>query len=272
VAKAEREAAPATAPTLPPAVNRAGSYSLARQLGLGARTIVIDAGHGGHDPGSIGRGGLQEKDVVLDVALRLEKRVRRELGAEVIMTRASDVFIPLEERTAIANSRGADLFLSIHANASRAQGARGSEVYFLSHEASDEDSRRLAMAEGALIGGGGVSEAGGSNVALILWDMAQAEHLEESSALATRLQEELADVTGSEGRGIKQAPFRVLVGAAMPAVLVEVGFISNAEEEKLLTSDEYQARVVSALVRGLARYQQQREQRRGAWDGAGSRP
>jgi N-acetylmuramoyl-L-alanine amidase len=102
--------------------------------------------------------------------------------------------------------------------------------------------------------------------------MAQAEHLEESSALATRLQEELADVTGSQGRGIKQAPFRVLVGAAMPAVLVEVGFISNAEEERLLTSDEYQAKVVSALVRGLSRYQQQREQRRGMSAGAGSRP
>jgi N-acetylmuramoyl-L-alanine amidase len=145
-------------------------------------------------------------------------------------------------------------------------------VYFLSHEASDEESRRLAMVEGGLVEGPAQALEGRSDVALILWDMAQAEHLEESSALATRLQEELADVTGSQGRGIKQAPFRVLVGAAMPAVLVEVGFISNAEEERLLTSDEYQAKVVSALVRGLARYQQQREQRRGMSAGAGSRP
>jgi N-acetylmuramoyl-L-alanine amidase len=145
-------------------------------------------------------------------------------------------------------------------------------VYFLSHEASDEESRRLAMVEGGLVEGPAQALEGRSDVALILWDMAQAEHLEESSALATRLQEELADVTGSQGRGIKQAPFRVLVGAAMPAVLVEVGFISNAEEERLLTSDDYQAKVVSALVRGLGRYQQQREQRRGMSAGAGSRP
>ncbi len=114
----------------PPDLNRAGSYSLARQLGLGARRIVIDAGHGGHDPGTIGAGGLQEKDLVLDVSLRLEKLVRAELGAEVLMTRSSDAYVPLEERTAIANSRAADLFLSVHANASRDRRARGIETYF----------------------------------------------------------------------------------------------------------------------------------------------
>jgi N-acetylmuramoyl-L-alanine amidase len=193
------------------------------------------------------------------------------LGLQAFLTRDGDQDVPLDERTAFANNYKADLFVSIHANASRSQGARGSEVYFLSHEASDEESRRLAMVEGAVVAGPGVALSGVSDVSLILWDMAQAEHLEESSALATRLQEELADVTGSQGRGIKQAPFRVLVGAAMPAVLVEVGFISNAEEERLLTSDEYQSRVVSALVRGLARYQQQREHRR-TTSGAGSRP
>jgi N-acetylmuramoyl-L-alanine amidase len=238
----------------------------------GIRTIVIDPGHGGGLVGAQGPGGTLEKDVTLAMARKLRSAVVNGLGLQAFLTRDGDQDVPLDDRTAFANNYKADLFVSIHANASRAQGARGSEVYFLSHEASDEDSRRLAMAEGGLVGGGGVSEAGTSNVALILWDMAQAEHLEESSALATRLQEELGDATGSQSRGIKQAPFRVLVGAAMPAVLVEVGFISNAEEEKLLTSDEYQGRVVSALVRGLARYQQQREQRRGASGNAGSHP
>lgn len=238
----------------------------------GIRTIVIDPGHGGSLVGAQGPGGTLEKDVTLAMARKLRSAVVNGLGLQAFLTRDGDQDVPLDDRTAFANNYKADLFVSIHANASRAHGARGSEVYFLSHEASDEESRRLAMAEGGLIGGGSVPEAGSSNVALILWDMAQAEHLEESSALATRLQEELGDATGSQSRGIKQAPFRVLVGAAMPAVLVEVGFISNAEEEKLLTSDEYQGRVVSALVRGLARYQQQREQRRGAPGNAGSHP
>ena len=141
-------AAPTPAPE-PPAANRAGSYSLARQLGLGARRIVIDAGHGGHDPGTIGRGGLQEKDLVLDVALRLERLVRQELGADVVLTRSTDVFIPLEERTAIANSRGADLFLSIHANASRNPSARGIETYFLNF-AQDPHAEAVAARENAI--------------------------------------------------------------------------------------------------------------------------
>ncbi|HVR69288.1 MAG TPA: N-acetylmuramoyl-L-alanine amidase [Vicinamibacteria bacterium] len=245
----------------------------------GLRTVVIDPGHGGGLVGAQGPGGALEKDVTLAIARKLRSAVANGLGLQAFLTRDGDQDVPLDDRAAFANNYKADLFVSIHANASRSQGARGSEVYFLSLEASDEESRRLAMVEGGLVDGSGGGLAGPghvpegrSDVALILWDMAQAEHLEESSALATRLQEELAGVTGSEGRGIKQAPFRVLVGAAMPAVLVEVGFISNAEEERLLTSDEYQAKVVSALVRGLARYQQQREQRRGTSAGAGSRP
>src|SRR6185369_8778123 len=162
-----------------------------------------------------------------------------------------------EDRASFANNYKADLFISIHANASRSHGAKGSEVYFLSYQASDEESRRVALQEGEAQSGA----PAGSDLALILWDMAQAEHLEESSALASRIQEELAQVTGSEGRGVKQAPFRVLVGAAMPAVLVEVAFISNTDEEKLLASDAYQSKIVSALVRGVGRYQQQRTQR-----------
>lgn len=263
---------PATPPPpspAPAATTAKGDYSLARQLGLGVSRIVIDPGHGGHDPGARANG-LNEADLVLDIAQRVATLLREQRGVEVVLTRDKNVFIPLEERTAIANRAGpADLFVSIHANASRSHGARGSEVYFLSHEASDEETRRLALAEGGLGASAGL-EAGSSSVALILWDMAQAEHLEESSALATRLHEELAGATNSQARGVKQAPFRVLVGAAMPAVLVEVGFISNAEEERLLTSDEYQQKVVAALVRGLSRYQQQREHRRGTFSSAGA--
>jgi N-acetylmuramoyl-L-alanine amidase len=237
----------------------------------GIRTVVIDPGHGGGLVGAQGPGGALEKDVTLAIARKLRGAITNGLGLQAFLTRDGDQDVPLDERTAFANNYKADLFVSIHANASRSQGARGSEVYFLSHEASDEESRRLAVTEGG-VGGGAGAQAGSSSVALILWDMAQAEHLEESSALATRLHEELASATNSQARGVKQAPFRVLVGAAMPAVLVEVGFISNAEEEKLLTSDEYQQKVVAALVRGLSRYQQQREQRRGTFSSAGSRP
>ena len=250
-----------TAPASPPPAPAAAEP--------GIRTVVIDPGHGGGLVGAQGPGGALEKDVTLAIARKLRAAIANGLGLQAFLTRDGDQDVPLDERTAFANNYKADLFVSIHANASRSHGARGSEVYFLSHEASDEESRRLALAEGGVGAAAGL-EAGSSSVALILWDMAQAEHLEESSALATRLHEELAGATNSQARGVKQAPFRVLVGAAMPAVLVEVGFISNAEEERLLTSDEYQQRVVSALVRGLSRYQQQREQRRGTFSTAGS--
>jgi N-acetylmuramoyl-L-alanine amidase len=221
----------------------------------GVRTIVIDPGHGGDEVGAKGASGSLEKDVSLAIA----RKLRAELvngGLSVFLTRDRDAVVPLDDRSAIANNYKADLFVSIHANASRARGARGSEVYFLSYQASDDESRRIAQAEGAAEPPPSV--APGSDLALILWDMAQAEHLEESSALASRVQEELAVVTGSEGRGVKQAPFRVLVGAAMPAILVEVAFISNPEEEKLLNSDAYQAKIAAAVARGILRYRRER--------------
>jgi N-acetylmuramoyl-L-alanine amidase len=199
--------------------------------------------------------------VSLAIARRLRDEVVNTLGVQVFLTRTRDVEMELDDRTAIANNYKADLFVSIHANAVRARGAKGSEVYFLSYQASDEESRRMAQMEGAAEPLGSVEP--GSDLAVILWDMAQAEHLEESSALATRLQEELAAVTGSESRGVKQAPFRVLVGAAMPAVLVEVAFISNPEEEKLLNSGAYQAKIARALMRGIARYRRERAARLG---------
>jgi N-acetylmuramoyl-L-alanine amidase len=226
----------------------------------GLRTVVIDPGHGGEEVGAKGPGGTLEKDITLSIARKLRTSLANNLGLQTFLTRERDQEVPLEDRASVANNYKADLFISIHANASRSHGAKGSEVYFLSYQASDEESRRVALMEGEAQAG----TPAGSDLALILWDMAQAEHLEESSALASRIQEELAQATGSTSRGVKQAPFRVLVGAAMPAVLVEVAFISNSDEEKLLASEAYQGKIVSALVRGVGRYQQQRAQRGGA--------
>jgi N-acetylmuramoyl-L-alanine amidase len=223
------------------------------------RTIVIDPGHGGEEVGARGPGGTLEKDVALAIARRLRDQLVNALGVQVFLTRDRDVEVDLDERTAIANNYKADLFVSIHANAVRARGARGSEVYFLSYQASDEEARRMALMEGAAAPLG--SAAPGSDLALILWDMAQAEHLEESSALATRIQDELAGVTGSQIRGVKQAPFRVLVGATMPAVLVEVAFISNPEEEQLLASPAYQGKIARALMLGIAQFTRERDRR-----------
>ncbi len=225
----------------------------------GVRTVVIDPGHGGENPGARGPGGTVEKDIALAIARRVRAELVNARGLSVFLTRDKDVDMALDDRTAIANNSTADLFVSIHANASRARGAKGSEVYFLSYQASDDDSRRIAQLEGAAEP---LPEAAvGTDLALILWDMAQAEHLEESSALASRIQEELAVVTGSEGRGVKQAPFRVLVGASMPAVLVEIAFISNPEEEKLLASEAYQAKIAASLARGIERYRRERSVR-----------
>lgn len=220
-------------------------------------TVVIDPGHGGTDTGAKGASGALEKDVTLLMARKLRAQLINNLGLQVFLTRDGDQELGLDERTAIANNYKADLFVSIHANASRSHGAKGSEVYFLSYQASDDEIRRLALAEGALpdvAGSGGSAPPPPSDVAMILWDMAQAEHLEESSALASRLLEELAEVTGNEGRGVKQAPFRVLVGANMPAVLVEIGYLSHPDEEKALTSAAHQEKVALAVFEAISAY------------------
>jgi N-acetylmuramoyl-L-alanine amidase len=257
----EFQAAP-LAVVAPPPAGAAGPAAVkpAPAEGGGLRTVVIDPGHGGAEVGAKGPAGTLEKDVTLAIGRKLRSALANGLGIQAFLTRDKDQEVALDDRTAFANNYKADLFVSIHANASAARGARGSEVYFLSYQASDEESRRLASSEGGEIVPGAAGGAGTSDLAIILWDMAQAEHLEESSALATRINEELAEVTGSQGRGIKQAPFRVLVGAGMPAVLVEIAFISNSEEEKLLRSDEYQNKVTAALVRGIARYHRERGQ------------
>jgi N-acetylmuramoyl-L-alanine amidase len=233
---------------LPPLANRAGSYSLARQLGLGARKIVIDPGHGGHDPGSIGRAGLQEKDLVLDVALRLEKMLRTELGAEVLMTRSSDVFIPLEERTAIANSKGADLFLSIHANSSRSPRARGIETYYLNF-ATDPHAEEVAARENA------ISPATLKDLQNLVKAIALNSKIDESRDFATSIQEAMASgQSQAPNRGVRKGPFYVLIGANMPSILAEIAFVSHPDEEKLLKTPEHRDRIARSLLDGVRAY------------------
>jgi N-acetylmuramoyl-L-alanine amidase len=240
------------APPAAPQVNRAGSYSLARQLGLGARKIVIDAGHGGHDPGTTGPHGLHEKDLVLDVALRLQRLVRDELGAEVVMTRATDVFVPLEERTAVANAQGADLFLSIHANSSRNPTARGIETYFLNF-AQDPHAEAVAARENA------ISAATLKDLQNLVKAIALNSKIDESRDFAASVQEALIQnlrpVTPElSDRGIRTAPFYVLIGANMPSILAEIAFLSHPDDEKRLKKADYRERVASSLLEGVRSY------------------
>jgi N-acetylmuramoyl-L-alanine amidase len=239
-------------PPVAPQVNRAGSYSLARQLGLGARKIVIDAGHGGHDPGTLGRGGLQEKDLVLDVAVRLQRLVREELGAEVVMTRSTDVFVPLEERTAVANAQGADLFLSIHANSSRNPGVRGIETYFLNF-AQDPHAEAVAARENA------ISPATLKDLQNLVKAIALNSKIDESRDFASSVQEALVQTIRPiapdvSDRGVRTAPFYVLIGANMPSILAEIAFVSNPQEERLLRTPEHRDRIARSLLEGVRAY------------------
>lgn len=243
---------PEVEPTGAPAKNRDGSYSLARQLGLGARRICLDAGHGGHDPGAIGRGGTQEKDITLAIVLKLEKLLRKELGADVVMTRDSDVFIPLEERTAIANASGADLFLSVHINSARNRTGRGLETYYLSF-AKNAAAEELAARENA------ISQATMKDLNNLVKAITTNSKIDESRDFAGIIQR--ANITGLAtefkgvlDRGVHTAPFYVLIGANMPSILTEVGFISNPEEERWLKSEAYQERLAESLLEGVKAY------------------
>jgi N-acetylmuramoyl-L-alanine amidase len=221
-------------------------------------TIVIDAGHGGTESGAVGPGGLQEKDATLAISRRLSAALTRTLSARVLLTRDSDTAISLDDRTALANHEKADLLLSVHANSSRSTGARGSETYYLSLEASDKLALEVANQENqaqapATLAPGAASPRDPS-LDFILWDLAQSAHLKESSELAEAIQEELNALSGTQNRGIKQAPFRVLVGATMPAVLVETAFISNAEEEKKLANPTFQQSVADGIAKAVGRF------------------
>lgn len=234
----------------PPVAER-GSYSLARQLGLGASKIVIDPGHGGHDPGAIGPG-ISEAEVVLDVALRLEALLR-DAGFGVVLTRRTDEFVPLEERPAIATREQADLFLSIHANASRNQNARGIESYFLNF-ATDLDAATVAARENAATG------RTMNNLPEIVRAITLNSKLDESRSFAGLIQRAMAARLsgankGLRNNGVKQAPFVVLIGASMPSVLAEISFITNAQEARLLKSGAYRQRIAQALFDAVRGYQ-----------------
>ena len=236
---------------LDPALSRERDQSSTQEI----QTIVIDPGHGGMEPGAQGKYGTLEKDIALAIGLKFKAVIEKNLPVRVVMTRDKDERVSLENRAAIANFEKADLFISIHANSSYRKDAHGSESFFLSREASDDEARMLAYLENNPAevekGIGGDSE---DEITMILWDMAQSAYLKESSLLAETFQEELNFLLKTRNRGIKQAPFRVLTGVACPAVLVEVAFISNPEEERKLQTEWFQNNVVEALYRGLENY------------------
>jgi N-acetylmuramoyl-L-alanine amidase len=213
--------------------------------------VVIDAGHGGKDPGAVGPSGLMEKEVVLDIARRLRDRMHQDPQWRVTLTRDTDVFIPLEERTASANAKGADLFVSIHANSAERADANGIETYFLDL-ASDEQSMRVAARENATT----VSKV--SDLQLILRDLQMTSKRNESSLLAGSVQQALVQAPsgGRNGRdlGVKHAPFLVLLGAEMPSILVETGFVSNPGEERKLADPKYRAQAARAIFEGIKDY------------------
>ncbi len=227
--------------------------ALAKQLALGVHRIVIDPGHGGRDYGAPGyQRGIYEKDINLKLARRLAKKIREELGCEVIMTRNSDRYLTLEERTAIANTKNADLFISIHTNAARDRRAYGIETFYL-NLATDNDAILVATRENA------TSTKNISDLETILSDLMQNAKINESSRLAVYVQKSMCRYLGDRysrvrGKGVKQAPFYVLLGAQMPAILIETSFISNPRECKRLNSTAYQDRMSEAIVRGIKKY------------------
>jgi N-acetylmuramoyl-L-alanine amidase len=216
------------------------------------RTVVIDPGHGGDEQGARGVGGTLEKDVALDVARRLKAAIEGRLGIRVVLTREEDRLVPLDERASIANNNKADLFISLHANASPRPDSRGAEVFYLSLEGFSEEARRTAEnpQSRALPAAGG----GSRDIQLILWEMAQARHLAESAVFAGFVEQELRERVEMSPRPIQQAPFRVLVAANMPAVLVEMAFLTNNEQEEQLKSDAFENQVVQALLESVVRY------------------
>ncbi|MGD0183357.1 MAG: N-acetylmuramoyl-L-alanine amidase, partial [Terriglobales bacterium] len=229
-----------------------GERSLTRALGLKIGKIVIDPGHGGHDTGTIGPNGLEEKDLVLDVSRRLGKLLQTRLGAEVIYTRRDDTFIPLETRTAIANQEGADLFVSVHANSSHDPDARGVETYYLNFTSSP-DALEVAARENA------VSEKSIHELQDLVKKIALKEKIDESQEFASDVQTSLhsglaAKNPGERDRGVKKAPFIVLIGANMPSILAEISFVSNPGDERRLETSDYRQKIAESLYRGIAKY------------------
>ncbi len=239
-------------PKKTPDIRIAREPSITRQLGLKVNKIVIDPGHGGKDPGAIGMNGLKEKDVTLKLARMLKEKLAGKISARIILTRDRDVFIPLEERTAIANSQDADLFISIHVNSNMKRTATGVETYIL-NISHDEESKRIAARENS------TSRRSVSDLEFILNDLIKTAKSNDSIGLATavnqtlvrKLQEKYTDI---KSNGVKGAPFYVLVGTKMPSILVEVSYISNPNEEKRLQDENYLRQIIDGISSGVLRY------------------
>jgi len=242
-------------PAAAPQPTRDGQSTLTRALGLKIGRIVIDAGHGGHDTGTIGPTGLMEKDLCLDVALRLGKLLQQKLpGAEIVYTRADDTFVPLEERTSIANEAKADLFVSIHANSSPDHGARGVETYYLNLKGSPE-AMEVAARENA------ASDHGVHDLQDLVKQIARTEKIDESKELAEDIQDSLSkrmqkNAKPVKNRGVRKAPFVVLIGADMPSILTEISFLSNATDEAMLKKPEHRQRIAEGVFQGISNYLQ----------------
>jgi N-acetylmuramoyl-L-alanine amidase len=220
------------------------------------KIIVIDPGHGGEDTGAIGPRGVKEKDITLAVARELERELTEKTGARILLTRTFDTYLSLEDRSEFANSVSADIFISIHVNAAPRKRASGVETFFLSFDASDDEAREVAAFENNVVRLDGTMDgAPMDDLKAILWDLTQTEAHHESSKLAETIQQALTGVTSGDNRGVKQAPFIVLFGATMPAVLVEIGFISNPAEEKRLANGKTQKTIARAISDGVAEFE-----------------
>ena len=235
----------------------------------GQLTVVLDPGHGGHETGAVGPMGLMEKDIVLNLALRLRQLLTDRIGVRVIMTRTEDVFVPLQDRTAIANRAKADFFISLHMNGATKRGAVGFETYYFTREPSDSDARASAQRENLVIEPDGTrGKDQDSLLRTILADMAVTRDMRESSELAEFVLTSLDKLLKVENRGVKSGPFYVLATAAMPAILVESAFITNPKEERKLQQEAYRQRVAEALYDGIAKYKDRYKRRAGTGGGA----
>jgi len=273
-----RESGPMPEP-LPPAEPEPGAAAppeaqrVAARAGTrtGVQRVVLDPGHGGSEIGARGPGGTFEKDICLAIARRLQRRLENELGLEVILTRDRDIEVPLTYRAEVANNRQADLFISIHANAFHGRNISGAETYFLSDSGVDEETRALVALENNTMGLSNAGAPGGDEISMLLWELANKEYLRESRDLADVIQRNFNQALSLPDRGVKQGRFLVLKGATMPAVLVEVGFISNPAEERKLLSSSYQQKLADALFESILEYKQRVDRYSGSLSQASGR-
>ena len=222
----------------------------------GLRSVVVDAGHGGADEGARGSGGSVEKNITLGVARRLKAALEARLGIRVILTRDGDSAVGLDQRAALANNNKADLFISLHANASVRPSATGAEVFYLSLDEYGEEAARAAAAPGETLP---VFGGGSRDIEVVPWRLAQARHIPNSAAFARRVEASLRGRVAMSPRALQQAPFRVLVGANMPAVLIEMGFMTNPAQEKQLSSDDYQNALAQSLFDAIVQFRDSRQ-------------